>query len=73
MLSGAKLLLLEMVVIDDNEPSFAKILDLEMLLMPGGKERAETEYRELFAQAGFALQAIHLTTSPMNIVEAVKL
>ena len=40
-----------------NEPSFGKLLDLDMLVIPGGKERTEEEYRRLFA-AGFRLTRV---------------
>jgi len=69
---GATLLLIEMVVDESDEPSFAKILDIEMLLMPGGKERTELEYSELFENCGFKLLKVHQTPSPMNIIEAVR-
>jgi hypothetical protein len=68
---GATMLLIEMVVDETDEPSFAKILDIEMLLMPGGKERTEKEYSELFEKCGFKLLKVHATPSPMNIVEAI--
>lgn len=67
-----KLLLVEMVVPKGNEPHFAKIQDLEMLLSPGGLERTEAEFRELFAAAGFELKRIIPTASPMSIIEGVK-
>lgn len=69
---GATLLLIEMVVDETDEPSFAKILDIEMLTMPGGKERTEKEYAELFENCGFKLLKVHATPSPVNIVEAVR-
>jgi len=33
----------------------AQILDIEMLLGPGGRERTEEEFRDLFASAGLEL------------------
>ena len=48
-----RVILLEAVIPPGNEPGFGKILDLEMLVMPGGKERTAEEFRELFAGAGF--------------------
>ncbi|HYP00269.1 MAG TPA: methyltransferase, partial [Pyrinomonadaceae bacterium] len=56
-----------------NEPHFAKIQDLEMLLSPGGLERTEDEYRRLLTEAGFELQRIIPTASPMSVLEAVKI
>lgn len=67
-----KLLLVEMVVPPGNEPHFGKIQDLEMMLSPGGLERTEGEFRELFAAAGFELTRIIPTASPMSVIEGVK-
>jgi hypothetical protein len=67
-----KVLIVEMVVKEANEPDFSKIMDLEMLVSPGGVERTAEEYRELLAQAGFRLTRIVPTASPYSIVEAVK-
>ena len=72
MKDDGKLLLVEMVVPAGNDPHYSKILDLEMLTSPGGIERTEDEYRELFAQAGFRLSRIVPTRSPFSIIEAVK-
>jgi hypothetical protein len=73
MPEDGKLLLVEMVVPEGNEPHFAKIQDLEMMLSPGGLERTEDEYRELFAAAGFELTRIIPTASPMSVIEGVKI
>jgi hypothetical protein len=61
-----------MVVPEGNEPSPSKILDLQMLIGTGGKERTEKEYRELLEAAGFHLTRVISTRSPLSIVEAVK-
>ena len=45
------------IVEPGNAPSFAKSLDLTMLIMPGGKERTIVEYEQLFKTAGLRLTA----------------
>ncbi|MEZ5427856.1 MAG: methyltransferase [Pyrinomonadaceae bacterium] len=71
---GARVLLIESVVEgDDNQPSMSKLMDLNMLVMTGGKERTEKEYADLFERSGFQLITIHPTASPMQIVEAVRI
>jgi hypothetical protein len=70
--ADARVILLEGVIAEGNEPSLGKWLDLEMLLMPGGKERTEEEYRALFAGAGFRVTKIVPTKSPQFVIEAVK-
>ncbi len=69
---NGKVLIVEMVVPEGNEPSPAKALDLLMLVIEGGKERTEKEYRELLAAAGLRLTRVIPTRSPYSIVEAVK-
>ncbi len=49
----SKLLLLERVVEPGNQPDEAKLLDLHMLMVLGGKERSESEWRDLLALGGF--------------------
>ena len=67
---NAKLLLFEMVLPTGNEPHMAKLLDIEMLVFPGGHERTPEQYRQLFAESGLRLTRIIPTKSPMSIVEA---
>jgi len=67
---GGRVILLDSVVTPGSQPDFAKIIDLEMLLMPGGRERTEQEFRDLFARAGFQLTRIVPTKSPLSVIEA---
>jgi hypothetical protein len=70
---GARLLVIDSVVPARNdEPSLARLMDLNMLVMTGGKERTEAEFRELFGRAGFDLVKAHATESPIGIVEGVR-
>jgi len=66
----AKVILLEAVLPPGNDPDFGKLLDLEMLTLPGGRERTEDEFRSLFAQAGYRLARVVPTKSPLSVVEA---
>jgi hypothetical protein len=69
--ANGKVLLVETVVPAGNDPHYSKLLDLEMLVSPGGVERTEEEYAELFAKAGFRLTRLIATPSPYSIIEAV--
>ena len=51
--AGARLLVLESVPTDGNEPDGAKWLDLLMLTLFGGRERDEAQWRVLLAETGF--------------------
>jgi hypothetical protein len=67
----ARVLLVEAVIAEGNNQDFGKLLDLEMLVAPGGKERTAAEYKELFSQAGLRLTRIVPTKSPYSVIEAV--
>jgi hypothetical protein len=49
---------------------YASLADLLMMVI-GGQERTEAEFRALFAQAGFALTRVIPTQSPFNVIEGV--
>ena len=66
-----RLLIVEAVIPEGNEPHFGKIMDMEMLVSPGGIERTEEDFRELLSEAGFKLNRVVATRSPLSIVEAV--
>lgn len=70
MCPGGKILLVEHVLPPGDQPSFGKWLDLMMLLV-GGRERTEAQYRELFAQAGLRLTRIVPTAHEVSIIEGV--
>jgi hypothetical protein len=72
MPEDGKVLILDTVIPEDNSTNFGKIMDLEMMLSPGGVERTATEFADLLADAGFKLTRIIPTMGPISIVEAVK-
>jgi hypothetical protein len=69
--SDGRLLIVESVLSPGDEPDFGKLLDLVMLVIPGGQERSEDEYRDLLAKAGFRLTRVVPTQSAVGVVEAV--
>lgn len=69
---GGKLLLVELVVPPGDEPGFAKVLDIEMLAIAGGRERTEAEFRALLSEGGFELRRVIATHSPASVIEAVR-
>ena len=62
--SGARLLVLDFVVPPGDTPHLATISDLSMLAMMGGKERTESEWRELLTTTGFADIEVRPTGTP---------
>ncbi|MER5933990.1 methyltransferase [Streptomyces sp. NPDC002054] len=67
---GGKLLLMEMVPTPGNSPHSAKLIDLWLMLLVGGKERTPEQYADLLSRAGFALEKIHQTAAAISIIEA---
>jgi O-methyltransferase/methyltransferase family protein len=65
-----KVILVEAVVKPANEPDLSKLGDLEMMLLPGGRERTEAEFAALFARNGFQLTRVVPTQAPLWVVEA---
>jgi hypothetical protein len=72
MPDDGKVLIIEAVLPEGNEPNFGKIIDLEMLLAPGGVERTASEFAKLLEDSGFKLNRIIPTMGPMSIIEAVE-
>ena len=73
MNENGKVLIIEMVVPEGNDPSPAKMLDIQMLVMETGKERTEEEYRRLLDASGFRLTRIIPTKSPYSVIEGERL
>jgi O-methyltransferase domain len=73
---GAKLLVVETVLPNesawamDKGKHFGHHLDINMLVLTGGRERTADELSRLFAEAGWRLSRVILTPSPYSIVEA---
>jgi O-methyltransferase/methyltransferase family protein len=63
------LLVIERVVGPRNEDAAAKLSDLNMLVMPGGKERTCEEFDELFEKAGFHLADAIRTGAEISVIE----
>jgi hypothetical protein len=70
MSSKGKVIIVDCVVPENNEPDFSKFFDLNMLVMTGGKERTEKEFAQLLGAAGFKLLRVISTKVPTSIVEA---
>ena len=65
----AKLLLIERLIAPPNEMPAAKFGDLNMMVLPGGRERTREEFSELFARSGFALTGV-FPAGIVNVIEA---
>lgn len=72
MKADGKVLIVEMVLPSGDTMHPGKILDMIMLVGPGGQERTEEEYRALLGKAGFCLTRVVPTESAVSVVEAVR-
>jgi hypothetical protein len=68
---GGRVLLIESVIAGIGAQDFGKLMDIEMLVSPGGKERTAAEYEDLFARAGLRMTRIVPTKSAYSVIEAV--
>jgi hypothetical protein len=72
MKPDGKLLLVETVLPEGDEPHMGKMLDMMMMLVPGGEERTAAEYAELLEPNGFRMTLVVPTGSAVSVVEAVR-
>jgi len=68
---GGKLLVVDNVIQPGNDFAPGKFLDIQMLIFPGGCERTEKQFRDLFAVSGWQLSRVIPTAAPESIVEGV--
>ncbi|MGW8356506.1 methyltransferase [Streptomyces wedmorensis] len=70
MPAHGRVLVLERTIGPPNQPSFASLLDLQMMALPGGQARTEEEHARLLSAAGLKhTRTLHLPV--LDIVEAV--
>jgi hypothetical protein len=73
MNATSKVLLIELIIPEGNEPSLSKLVDLQMLVTTGGKERTEDEFRRILEASGLRLTKIYPTKSPLSLIEAERI
>ena len=69
MKPNSKLLIIEMIIPPGNEPSVSKFLDLEVMVMGGGRERTLDEFKSLLTESAFKLNRIIATGDNNQIIE----
>jgi hypothetical protein len=71
MAENSRLLLVDMVVPDNGVNCFSKLLDLNMLVMNGVRERIKCEFCALLDAADYKLTRIVSTGAPQSMIEAM--
>jgi SAM-dependent methyltransferase len=72
LVPGGRLLIVEMVVPADNRPSAVQPMDINMLVMLGGRERTADEFQTVLGAAGFQLEQLIPTLSPFSVLMATR-
>lgn len=68
----SKLLVIDGVVPDDSRPSIIKEIDVMMMVLFGGQERSESEWRKIVKQSGLEIISVKKTQSMLSIIEIGK-
>lgn len=68
---GATLLLMETMISDAPGADWAKMLDIHMLVLLGGRQRTRAEHERLLKAAGFELQRETETWAGISILESI--
>lgn len=68
---GAHLLVVETILPPPPQPSPVTFMDMNMLVMLGGRERTAEEYGEMLARCGFTLSRVIPTGGMFGLLEAV--
>jgi len=67
-----RLFLVESVILENAKESFAKLMDISMMVLVDGQERTTSEYQKLLHSSGFQLARIVKTKAHDSIVEGRK-
>ena len=70
MPQNGRVIIVDCVVPEGNQPDFSKFFDLNMLVMTGGKERTAKEFDQLLAAADLRFLRVIPTELPTSIIEA---
>jgi len=68
---NGRVLIMDMLIKEDEPQVFEKSLDMVMLVLLQSKERTKEEFEELLNKAGFKLNAVYPTASPLSIIEGI--
>jgi SAM-dependent methyltransferase len=66
-----RLLIIDAIIPPGNAPSFAKFSDINMMLITGGRERTEEDFRRLLAATGFEVTSVSTVHEWVGLVEAM--
>ena len=68
--AGSRLVVVELLLPDTPQPSPVTLMDLNMLVMLGGRERTAGEYTGLLQRSGYAVERVIPTAGMFSVIEA---
>jgi hypothetical protein len=68
---GGRVAIIENLLPDQIEPHPGYLMDLNMMVMTGGRERKAAEFAALLERTGFRLESVTPTPTPIGVVQAV--
>jgi C-methyltransferase len=70
MRADGRVLVIETLLPEDDRPSSAPLIDINMMVLTPGRERTTGEYAALLNAAGLRIDRVIETQTPMQIIEA---
>ena len=71
MILGGRVVIIEFLLKDLEDPGVMTLTDLSMLTLAGGQERSLAEFDALLSKAGLRRTGVRTSDSPLSVVEAV--
>jgi O-methyltransferase domain/Dimerisation domain len=69
--AAGRVLVVDHIVAPGNRFDWGKLLDINMMVMLGSRERTKDEFRQLFCRAGLRLKRVVRTGTSLSILEAL--
>jgi len=69
---NGRILLYEILISSKPNSVPAKIMDIEILVGPGGRERTREQFAQIFESTGMKLNTVIKTKTQLKLIEAVK-
>lgn len=68
MSKEARLVIVEPIMVAPNEQDHAKVMDVYMMAITGGKERTLEDFKTLLSKAGFSLESVTPTATEFSVI-----
>ncbi|CDR33164.1 methyltransferase [Criblamydia sequanensis] len=72
MTEKSRLLIIETILLPKDRSRYANCMDMQMMMITGGKERTGEAFKEMLEKAGFQIVDIYPTATEFSIIEAKK-